>query len=658
LKESNLVNNLLFKHYTYRNSINPSILNLVTKKLHKQLEKNINNFITKPNRAYAYMFDNMITCSLISDRGLRQITGYDIKDCIYDPYGTFYIVHPDELIIKRNLLTGEIIKINSTNNDFICSLKIHKYLSRCFKYNLLINNNYRPIDNNIFSNNLKDEFKSLDINYTKSNLGRIIANIVSNMKFHDKDININWFMTYTIIYAYICNIDNLAIILISLISYSNYKLSGLNPNTNFLKSIYGSEDLEIYYNISIQLLTFFTHMITTTNGSNINSTEHKIIQFEHEKTQYIKQKLKIKNDLKYKQNYWNLDISLDLYERLNLLDNRDKLNSTINLYDYNKEKNKKTIISKNDIDLILHKFMSLGIIADKTSIIRFIKKYNEIKNEIDKLKNIDEIKTNTNDLLWFKYNIPINISTDNWINIKKAFIFGFGTFNTVVLDPETNNIFDININKKKFKQLPESISKLSSFMVYLIRERDELSIIINTDIETLAECTIYNYSPLNMINFDIINTGEYKTINNFEIYLFNKYTELFRQKNKFIGNLIIKHHLGARNKFNQLFIESNNLIEHIIKLWTIDFKTNIFGSNLMKNTYNYDKYLQNGGKNRQNGGKNRQKDLKKYIIKINELPYILSKFNIKIKTFFNKLIQLYQNDYYIEINDNDIIIKL
>lgn len=645
LKESKLVNNLLLKQYTYKNTFILSTLNLIYKKTHNITIDEIKNLTqdTQTSRnPFVTRFDDDSIFNKLSNRYVREITGYPIKEFIYDAIGEFYIVHPDELLMTRNLLTGEIIKVilvdqvKTIVTDRIISLKIHKYLSKCFSYNLFINNNLKLINNKIFLENLKDEFNTMQINYTKTNIGRIISNIVANLKFHEKDININWFMTYVVIYAYICNIDDLVIIMIALIDFSNYSLNGLNSNINFLKK-YGSEDLEIYFNLAIKLYDFFKEF-------SLISTNIETMQFENEKNNYLKQKEKIKNNLINKQNYWNLDISFESYARFNILDNRNKLNSNINLPDYIKDKNKKSKISDSDIDKLFTKFISLGINTDKNSIIRFIRFYKEIKNQIDKLKNVQNIPTNSNDLLWFKYNIPVNISTNMWINVKKAFIYGFGIFNVAIYHPSSNIIFDINSPKKYYTLSQTSITVPNNFMVYLTKERNSMSIVINTDLETLAECTLYNYSPQKLINFDKSNITDTNSINNHEIFLNNKHIEILNQRNKFIGHLMLKHYdIDTNNKFNKLFKESNNLIEYIIKLWTTDFTTNTFGQlNVKQNTL-----IQNGGNNYTTN----------YKIKISKLLYILGKFNITIESYFNKLKKLYNKGYNIEIINDYIIIK-
>ena len=55
---------------------------------------------------------------------IKKLSGYDIKECIYDIYGSFYIIHPDEDKFKRNILTGFIIDDNTDNNYYI-SKKIY-----------------------------------------------------------------------------------------------------------------------------------------------------------------------------------------------------------------------------------------------------------------------------------------------------------------------------------------------------------------------------------------------------------------------------------------------------------------------------------------------------------------------------------------------------
>ena len=84
--------------------------------------------------------------------------GYNLRELI-DEYGEFYIIHPDENNIKRNLLTGKIIRKKSYESDiyidtnYIISLKIYKYLKTCFSHTLFINHQIIADDSDIFYKN-------------------------------------------------------------------------------------------------------------------------------------------------------------------------------------------------------------------------------------------------------------------------------------------------------------------------------------------------------------------------------------------------------------------------------------------------------------------------------------------------------------------------
>lgn len=71
-------------------------------------------------------------------------TGYDLET-IEDNYGKFYLIHPDELNIHRNIL-GDIISINSDSSNFslkngrLFSPKMKNFVSEMLDYNLIDNN--------------------------------------------------------------------------------------------------------------------------------------------------------------------------------------------------------------------------------------------------------------------------------------------------------------------------------------------------------------------------------------------------------------------------------------------------------------------------------------------------------------------------------------
>ena len=654
LKESKIVNNLLFKQYTYRNVFLLSTFNLISKKIHKTTFNNVAKFINNTTLIYTTFLSANQIYNCLSTRGIRQISGYDIKEFIYDQDGSFYIVHPNELKMKRNLLTGKIIEVNLPNNsgsiisENVISYKIYKYLSKCFSYGLFIDKNIKPIKQKIFLDHTISEFNKSNIYYEKTTIGRIVANIVANIKWHEKDNNINWFVTYVIIYAYICNVDNLVLVMIALITWSNYNLAGLNSNIIFLKEKYGSEDLEIYYNIAVKLNEYMTTLMVV-------SSEKNKMDFEKEKKQYLNEKNKIKNNLINKQNYWNFDIPINTYERFNLLDNKNKLNSEVNLFDYQKEKNKSTQYDEQTINNLLGKFIGLGIVADRNSIIRFIKYYNDVLNQMNKLKNIDNIKTNTNDLKWFKQNVPINVSTDVWTNVKKAFIYGFGIFNVAVYHPKENLLYDINTNK--VLQLSEnSITTQNEFIVYLFKERNSLSIVINTDLETLVECSLFNFNPFSIYNFNVLNINQTNFYENNQISLFEKYVQIINKKQQFISNILLNNdnkNISDKKKY-KLLADPNNLIPYVISLWTHDLVPQMFGNFKIKGINNE----QYGGEIKSNVDTNINRTIITYKININKLPKILRKFNISFDEYMNKINNLINQGHDIRIDNKYIYVSI
>lgn len=314
------------------------------------------------------------------------------------------------------------------------------------------------------------------------------------------------------------------------------------------------------------------------------------------------------------------------------------------MFDYQKEKNKSTQYDEQTINNLLGKFIGLGIIADRNSIIRFIKYYNDVLNQMNKLKNTDNIKTNTNDLKWFKQNVPINISTDTWTNVKKAFIYGFGIFNVAVYYPKENLLYDINTNK--VLQLSEnSITTQNEFTVYLFKERNSLSIVINTELETLVECSLFNFNPFRIYNFDVLNINQTNYQDNHEISLFEKYVQIINNKGKFISNIILNSdnkNISDKKKY-KLLADPNNLIPYVIKLWTHDLVPQMFGNFKVK-----------GIKNEQYGGNTNII----YKININKLPKILKKFNISFNEYINKINNLISQGYNIHIEDKYIYLSI
>jgi hypothetical protein len=628
LVDCKIFKNLLVEQYTSNGYFNLCVLNFLS------IFNNINGNFDYSNKT---AFNINKTNSLITKRSPRFVTGYDIKSCIFDQFGDFFIVHPEEKNIKREILTGKILSINKyvgnknidLHDGIIVSHRIYLYIKSCFINNLLIDHKSEYIPLTVFQENNVLKFARYDFNYEKSIVGRIISKLIENLKFHDSPV-INRSIISTLIYAYICNIDDIVLIMIMLLHYSNYQLSGLNQNFKAYGELYGNDDLFIYYNIAKNIRNKISLIEK-------NNQEIIPIIFSKEKQQYMDQKKKILNDIKNKENYWILDIQLDHYNKFNILDNQNKLDINKNIFDFLNENAKR--LSKNMIKQFIDIISEESISIDSNAANKLLKYYMENKSSLDKLKNINQSKTDINSLLWFKYNMPIKPHIDEYTCVKKSFIHGFGIFQTTMYNPTNNEYVDINFPAKRFKSVNSTLSKISDMSVYLSRNtlKNEISILINSDIDTLTECDLYGYNPTHIQllteynNIDMLNISK---------KLFNKFTEIVSKKNIYINHLK-PNTVNHPQLTEKLYKYKNNFTEYLIKLWTTDINSNIYYVNTNTFDGNNYRYFEN---NNQAGGDASKSTIK---INVNKIPDILNKYNIKFIDFFKSLILLKNNNHHV-----------
>jgi hypothetical protein len=505
LKTSNLLDSLIIPQYTYLNKLLPSCINFLSKTTH--IDLNYDNFIKKIDNRFN--FDKKITYSLITNRPIRYLTGYDIKNTIFDTEGTFYIIHPNELTLKRDNLTGKILFIDY---KFI-SNRIYSYLEKCIKFNLFIKNNSE---------------------YEKTILGRIINSIVKVFnQLYIESADINWFLINTIIYSFIYDIEDIIILMISLMHISKYDINFINPYKILLSKRINKDDLYIYYDIAVYIYNKIEKIINIYN-------ENKIINFMNiRKKEYLEEKNKITNLIIEKKNYWNLNIPIEIYNIFNSLDNENKLNSKINYFDYLLKKNKDDKIKF----IISNIFKELNIDIDDYNIDNFMKYYLNMKYKIDRLKTNQK-------LIWFKNNIPIIKSYDVFENIKLSFLYGFSHFNTIY---KTSTIEYKNIETNINYKIKKSITPYTKYMTYLIEQKENIYVLINIDLDTLIKINLIKFSPyyLKIKNNNILNI-------NIDNIIQNKYKYLKHIKSK--DNII---------ESNNLLKKSNNIIKYIFDLWNI-----------------------------------------------------------------------------------------
>jgi len=659
LIKSNILKNLLQEHYTTNNIYNLCVLNFMTKTMIKTMTKTMikNKSIGTSDIYYEDLFqyfNTKKTISLYSERSNRLISGYKIQDYIYDILGNFFIIHPEENNIKRDILTGKIIEIKKYGNNIIdtrlnntiISHRINLYIKSCFFDNLLINHNNEIIPNKVFEDNNVNEFFNYKFHYEKSTIGRIILKSLTKLDFDKKSKLMNKSLLNTLIYAYICDIDDIVLIMITLLHYSEYKLSGLNENYEIYGKLYGNDDLFIYYKIAKNIFKKINILLKS------NQSQLEII-FDNEKKEYLNQKQTILNNINSKLNYWNLDISINNYKKFNELDNQNKLDAKKNMIDYRKTNAK--YLSENTIKLFMEILSEQSIQIDYNSANKLLKYYIDAKCEFDRLKNIYEIDTDKNVLLWFKYNMSIKPHTDKYTCVKNSFIHGFGVRQTVMYYSPNNHFIDINLPTKQFKSSSTTLTNISDMSVYLFinTKNKEISIIINADIDTIVECNQYGFIPSKFQDIVQYNNIELSNINSM---ILNKVLKITSNK-KYINHLRTNNinYQESDNKKNnkkkqddKLLSYNNNFTEYLIRLWTSDIRSNIY--NIFPKTINktYINLI---------GGTNINQINKTIKFNLSKVGKILTKLNISFIDFVKILTLLIINGQQIEIDDNYLYIK-
>jgi hypothetical protein len=607
--KSKLLTNLIYKQYTYKGSILPSIIGLFYRDnavnlTVERLSRSVDDYNTG-----VYMFDKERTINLIPDRVVRQVSGYDYHKCIYDVDGRFYIVHPEEKNITRNILTGGIISVLRNNKKsktgHIISKKIDIYLKKCFSIGLYIDENIEPMNEKIFYDNDAIMFSQREFKYSKSTFGRIVQQIIANIGLKlDDDQFINRSIMMTLIYAYVCGVEDIIIVMIMLLNASKYKLSNLNRDYKMFEHLYNdrgkSSDLYIYYNLAC---------IVNIGLKKINnkSIERTTYQFNKDKNIYLEQKRKILYDLNKDQNYWILDMNIKKYERFNTLSNQNKLDSKRNIYDYMIESNKidDEYVNKLFSDIL----SSVSINFDANVISRAYRYYSDLKTTFDKLKNVTNDQSMTNNLQWFKDCLPVRTSQDEWINVKKSFMYGFGGSQIVYYNQKNNIIVDASKFDKIYKVSDDTITTFSKMMVYLHKEMMEISILIDTDMDTLVECNLYGFNPMNVNILPLYDLPKDDDITNSIL------TEMFNiHKNKYKYISYLKSFKPVRKSCDKLYCLPNDLTEYLIKLWTTDIKSNIYYKKSMR-----DEYKQKGGNL-----------IYKIKVELNKIPYVLKQMNMTL----------------------------
>ena len=442
-------------------------------------------------------------------------TGYSIN-ALNDHMGDFYIIHPDELDIKRNI-TGEIIAIIDRNNvqldnKILISYKLNSFWKILSERNFIINisnsNDYVKTEYGVNINKLK---RVIDVD-----IGYIISYVYSRKYGCAKEL-LQLIPLYT-------QINKIIDIFQGTFQDGKYTIP-----INHMKALYGNpisdskgildivnKIIDYVHNNIIKLDIYDKDIIprecSTSHGNKVTgfaSESREIIKIiEIEKQLYIKNKTtKDFKGIDYKR--INKFIELDANNKLdnNLKMNCDEIkefikNDTIaNLYE----------LSEKHID-ILKKWCHKNHF-NYITVTTYINEYMKLKNSIYKIDkkikdiNYDDVKEDKT-FKWFDENLNINkITSDKNQNVILSLLHGFGT-NIVrkidgsnvyisVRNPHPSNVYQIQKMFRFSKELDTLINKvyMSEYLLYIKKKNDEIFLLHGVTPKMIQSVASNIYNP-------------------------------------------------------------------------------------------------------------------------------------------------------------------
>jgi hypothetical protein len=548
-------------------------------------------------------------------------TGFS-KDTLLDENGTFYIIHPDELYLKRNI-NGEIINVDNkfgleVNNGVLN----YQYKINTF-FNILIERSFIVKNNN---------------NLQKTEYGINISSLKERLEIRD----VRYLIAYLYSRKYNCDIDFLKLIPIYYnigksvkdLAYVEYINGKYHSKFNNLKSVYGNNysDSVALLKIADNILKFFENSIYRTNINDdilsftskqslkpsifdIKLPESKVRELINDKKNYLQNKFS-KNFRNINYNTLNKLIDMDATNKLtsNLNINQEEAEEFLKadlIYDSikkNIEKNESKINNWAESFNLNQTFVNKFILS-YFDFINKLFKYNQKLYEVDYDSNQIDTK-----LEWFDNNLttlPFSTMTKHKI-ITLPVLHGFGHNTTRKINgshyyfqswnPSPNLIFNI-------KKVAPHIDIPITFINNIYSEN--YIIYLNDSIDN--KTNDHNMSILHIVTPEMIQN----TIP--QLHPPIKFTSTF-EKNQLdlINNLVKVISPGESKKKNILINNYYNTIKSLKKDMVNNYTINNSDRIKFSTTLNIDDNYENKYNNyvtSQSGG-----NLEKYIY--NRNPYI------------------------------------
>lgn len=531
---------------------------------------NIFNLLTSSGKQNNFIYQNHISTNKLKDTTnnyLEHIYNFiDLSNkfdynTLNDINGNFYIIHPNELNIDRNIL-GMINKQSNSINfseyfNLYKNYKLIKFDDIVLKTTLgvLINN----LAMKLFINNQNIQFTFMILYSIQFNCLHIIIKLIILLD----NINNN---SISITYEDI-NQNNKSDLLFLLNKYLNFNLSNTNNELNILQSS------NIIYNQCIELLTsvknnnfLISNCLKLINNNNNNELFKEINNLKKYDIISVILLIGFNNNIAKKIYNTNYFININNYTNIKEIYNIKNKNITVtninnlntilyfqniitdtNLSIYNLSKtnslNTKSIYCLNNIKIIhSFNFELIKYLNSYLSITSYSNIYNHnLKNTLKSIDNIIE---------QFKYNIQLGGSNDNieYPLYNKFYKLDLKKIKT--LKNNVNNKIIISDNKpfKNYNLYKFTYNNLYKYFIIDDKWNDNKELNLLTDYFTEKQrinCNfVNNISPLNYF----VNNYE-NIVKNVDLSNFEQFNNYIVSKTKFCNNFRISVALTILNYF-------------------------------------------------------------------------------------------------------------
>ena len=474
-----------------------------------------NYYINNNDNKYLYEITDKNINKIINKFIYRHVSGQLLSNLL-DEFGNFYLIHPFENYIKRNILNN-IIYYEKKKINYIPFESYKFILSNLYNKNLLIDMNLNYLPNITYANIKKP-------NYFKTELCDKITKLYTDLNYNSKNKKIN--DAISLIAASAMNCENevyeIKILLDIITSVSNIIKTDINWDQ--FKNLYQSDkynsDIIFLYNIIKNLKKNFNNLLVF----NMNTPSfHALINYHIEIifnkfTKYIKSKLY--NSILEPP---NLNYDTELWNKLiNIKNSTNNINILNDAY--------KKIIIKNEIiinilknDIILNSIDIINwadnIYLNGEIIIKFLEELS-IKN-LDFILLSNDIKKSLlqkNEIIdWAKilYSNYYKHLTDYTIEEKiiRSFIYGYPlqfvykiSYTNILTMINNYSIYNIEIKKSSNESLIDFSNDYIFYLNYSdMKNEDESN--ENEDIENnkSKDLVEFNNNKINISILSVIN---------------------------------------------------------------------------------------------------------------------------------------------------------